>query len=218
MNKIKATIYDFDGTLGDTLQLHLDAYTFSLAKLRIKTTEQEIISKCFNKTDTQAAKNYNLKDVQLFSKYYRDKVVKEYKHIKLYQDVVSTLREIAKLNLQIAIGTSRTGEEINQVIDKLGIKNFFRKIITHDDIMKNKTRQELFQEICKFLKVKSSEVIIVGDSENDIITAKKIKAKSVLFYPTQHSKFYKLQDLKKLKPDFIIDDHSKIIKIIQKNI
>lgn len=43
-----------------------------------------------------------------------------------------------------------------------------------------------------------------------------MKAKSVLFYPRSHEKYYILKDLNKFKPDFVIKNHKEIINILQK--
>ncbi len=209
---IKAIIYDFDGTLADTLRIHFDEYSFTLLKFKIKASRDEIVAKCFNKSDNEVAKNFNIKDTKLFSKYYRRQVSQLFRNIKLYPGVISTFREISKLNLPIGIGTSRNREDIAPQLNKLQLRNFCKVIVTHDEVLKKKIN--IFIEVCKRLKVKPEETVIVGDAETDLESANRLKAKSVLFYPKQHHKYYKLEDLKRLKPNFIIENHNEIIRII----
>ncbi len=207
---IKAIIYDFDGTLVDTLNLHYKAYVYSLSKCGIKASRDEIIDKCFNKQDAEAAKSFGI-SAGKFSKYYRQRVIDDFKNVKLYPDVLSTFKLI---DLPIAIGTSRNRKEIAPVLDKLRLSKYCDVIVTHDEVKKRKV--DIFIKVCEYLKVKPSEIILVGDAETDLESANKMKAKSVLYYPNQHKNYYDLNKLKKYKPDFIIKNHKEIMTILQK--
>lgn len=205
---IKAVIYDFDGTLIQTLKLSFDAYEVALLKLGVRASEEDIISKCFNKLDSEVASQFNV-DLDLFTKYYGEEVIKGYKKAKLHLDVIFTLAELKKLNVLVGIGTLKEMEKIAEVLDRTEIRKYFDIIITNDSGLRKKP--EIFLVVCEKLKVKPEEAVIVGDAENDLDAAKKIKAKSILFYPKAHEKYYNLETLKKLQPDFIIKNHKEII-------
>ena len=135
MFMIKAIIYDFDGTLVDTtLNLHYNAYVYSLSKCGIKASRDEIIDKCFNKRDIEAAKSFGI-SANKFSKYYRQRVIDDFKNVKLYPEVLSTFKLI---DLPIAIGTSRDRKEIAPVLDKLQLSKYCNVIVTHDEVKKEK--------------------------------------------------------------------------------
>lgn len=210
---IKAVIYDFDGTLIETLKVSFDAYNSALSRLGINATEEEIINKCFNKLDSEVAKSFNI-SLELFSKYYKEATIKGYKNAELYPNVISTFKEIKKLGISVAIGTSKDMNKIAEVLDRIKIKEYCEVIITNDSGLRKKP--EIFSEVCKKLKIKPEEVIIVGDAENDLDAANNINAKSVLFYPKSHEKYYRLKNLNKFKPDFIIKNHNEIINILEK--
>lgn len=210
---LKAIIYDFDGVLVDSLPLHLEAYNYALSKFGIQTKREEIIDKCFNKLDTVAARNFGIKDVQKFSQYYLLGITRAFKHITLYQNVISTLKGITALNIPIGIGSLRDRKNIDWALKKLKIKKFFTIIVTQNKTLKNKAK--IFSNVCKGLNVKPQEAVIVGDAENDIQVAKQLKTKIILFYPKKHQEFYHLADLKKLKPDYIIHDQLEILNIIK---
>ena len=210
---IKAVIYDLDGTLIKTLKISFDAYNSALSKLGINATEEEIINKCFNKLDSEVSISFNI-DLNLFSKYFQEATIKGYKNAQSYPDVISTFNEIKKLGIPVAIGTSNNMDKLAEVLDRTQIKTYCKIIVTNDSRLRKKP--EIFSEVCEKLKVKPEEVIIVGDAENDLDAANKINAKSILFYPGFHEKYYSLKDLNEFKPDFIIKNHKEIIKILQK--
>lgn len=213
---IKALIYDFDGTLADTFSLHLKAYGFALSKFNINATRYEIINGCFNTLDKEAAKNFGINNAALFSKYYREGLFLAIKTIGLYPQVISTLVKLKKNGLLLGMATSRDRREIKKALSILKIEAYFNIIVTHDEVKKKKPHPEIFLTVCKRLGVKPGEVVIVGDSETDLIAANAMEAKSVLFYPKKHEQFYKLSDLKKLKPYRIIKSNSEIIGVMKK--
>jgi HAD superfamily hydrolase (TIGR01509 family) len=213
---VKAVIYDFDGTLADTFSLHLEAYSFALGKFNIQATDDEVIRNCFNKLDDQAAKNFKINNLALFSKYYRQGILEATRKTKLYPNVVTTLETLKKNGLQLGIATARKKKEMIEIFKVLKIEKYFDILMTHDDVKNKKPDPEIFLAVCDKLEVGNHEVIIVGDSDVDIIAANKMNAKSVLFYPKSHEKIYKLDDLKKLKPYRIIKNNSDIIELLKK--
>ena len=104
---------------------------------------------------------------------------------------------------------------MRRAFNVLKIEKYFDSVITYDEVKKKKPHPEIFLAVCRELKVKSQEVIIIGDSESDLVVANKIGAKSILFYPKKHERFYKLSDLKKLKPNHIIKNNLEIIDILK---
>ncbi len=207
---IKAVIYDFDGTLADTLKLHYDAYAYSLLKCGVKASRAEVIDKCFNKQDIEVANSFGI-DVNQFSKYYRQRVTDDFKNVKLYSDVLSTFELI---NMPVAIGTSRSRKELASVFNILHLDKYCNISVTQDEVKKKKV--DIFIKVCKYLKVKSNEVIIVGDADSDLDSANQMNATSVLYYPESHQDYYDIDKLKKYEPDFIIKNHDEIIGILQK--
>jgi putative hydrolase of the HAD superfamily len=145
---IKAIIYDFDGTLVDTLSLHYKAYVYSLSKCGIKADKNTVIDKCFNKQDTEVANSFKI-DVDKFSTYYRQRIINDFKNVKLYPNVLSTFKLI---KLPIAIGTSRNRRELAPLLDKLQLRSYCNVTVTHDEVKKRKV--DIYLKVCKYLKVK----------------------------------------------------------------
>lgn len=209
---IKAVIYDFDGTLVDNLHLHMDAYRETLLKLGVKADNKEIIKKCFNKLDGQAARNFGV-DVKLFSKYYYQGIIDRNKYLKLIPGTASILKQIKKMNLFLGLGSLRNQMEIKKIKKVILLEKYFDVIVPHSK--KHREKPEIFDEVVRKLKLIPKQVLFVGDAENDIGAAKKIGAHSVLFFPKGRQEYYSLNSLKKLKPEYIIDNHKEIIGILR---
>ena len=98
----------------------------------------------------------------------------------------------------------------------LTIESYFDSIVTHDEVQNKKPHPETFLTVCEELGIHSNEVLIVGDSQADLLAANTMKAKSVLFYPKKHEQFYDLTELKTLNPFATIGVHAEIITLLEK--
>lgn len=211
---IQAVIYDFDGVVVQSLEMHLKAYLYALSRLGINATRQEVVEKCFNKIDSVAAGNFGITDIKSFSQYYLETVTEGCKHLTLYPHVISTIQALRESGILIGIGTLREKENLEYALEDLNLRNLFDAMIAQS--IKRQEKAEIFREVCKKLDVQPMDVIVVGDAENDIIAAKDIGSVSILFYPQEHEEFYKLDDLQTHRPDFVIRDHRDIVSIVQK--
>lgn len=66
----------------------------------------------------------------------------------------------------------------------------------------------------RLLGASPSETIMVGDSPNDLIAAKKANIDSVLYFPFKHEVFYDIDDLIALSPTFIVHNWAELCPTI----
>jgi phosphoglycolate phosphatase len=96
-----------------------------------------------------------------------------------------------------------------KILDKLKISDFFETVITREsNTPKNKS--DLLRELMKNYKLKSDEVLMVGDSEVDIISAKDNNV-SVAILVHGYGNYDRIV---KMNPDYIFDNLKEIIKVI----
>lgn len=212
---MKAVIYDLDGTLFNSLSIHVKAYKYALISCGITVTRKQVIDTCLNKTNSAVAKHYNINESK-FSKAYMLMVGKELESFTLYPYVIQTLSRLKKNGLKIGIGTGRTKREAQHMLKLCKIK--VDVLITQSDVTKNKPDVETYRKVLKQLKVKASDAIIVGDCGADIIPANTLGATSVLYFPKANERFYTLRELKRHKPDHIIRNHRELLLLVDQKV
>lgn len=211
---IKAVIYDFDGTVADTLIVHLKSYRHGLEKLGIKgLSDMEIVKQCFNKMDIKIAEHFGI-DSSKFSFIYRKKQKEDIVKSKPCNGIIEVLKKLKKSTIKLAIGSMQWEYIVKELVEKLRLRDYFESVRGHSEL--TKTKGETFSAICFELGVKPEEVIVVGDADSDIMGAKSIGAMSVLYYPENNEKIYPLEMLTKHNPDFVIRKHEEIFGIIEK--
>ena len=215
---IKAIIFDFDGTLVDTLDDLKDAineallingyerqYTYeetkSLIGMGTKVLCQRAIS-YIEHTNEDVEKVFSD-----FSKIYR-KIQCNKTH--LFPHVQMTLNELKIKGIKLAILSNKVEENTLKIADNLFKKDTFDQIIGQRKEFPLKPDPTSLKYLISLLNVSNNEVLYVGDSDTDMKTADNLKLKKVAV-----TYGYRDQEvLKTYQPNYLIDDFSKIMEII----
>jgi len=94
--------------------------------------------------------------------------------------------------------------------------HFFDVVITHEDTEKHKPHAEPLEKALAQLGGNKEKAVMIGDSDKDLGAAKNAGVDSILFYPKEHERFYRLDDLKRFGPTYVVDDFREVLKICSK--
>lgn len=211
--KYQFILFDWDGTLAETLDVWFFACITSLDIHGISNiSEKELLSGFGNFEHLLKSKDINNQSEILQT---ADKIAKEkLPGIEIYPDALIVLEELYKRNTKIAIITHAPRKNVEYVLNKYNLVNLFSSIITSDDNLQPKPHPESIEESLLRLGAEKEQAIMVGDSASDIKVAHNGEIDCVLFYPPEHSKFYKKVDLEKMNPTFIISSLQDLLGII----
>ena len=139
----------------------------------------------------------------------------------LYKDVIDALKLLSMNNFKFFLITNQSGigrglitlkelEKIHKKFDLLLMDNnlkfenkYFCPHLPSDKCKCRKPEVEMFLKASNEYNFNISESVVIGDSDKDIMVAKKIGALSILVKTGEGSlAFEKLQKLK-IKPDFV---------------
>jgi len=172
MEKKKHLIFDFDETIA-TLKIDWSDWHPKMAQ----------IFKKFDKTYIYNKKNVNWLTCVIFTKKYgkriRDEIVtfhNQYEKEKLKGYVVNNkLVDYIKKNTyqKNYLITNNTRHTILPILEEIGIKNRFGKIVTLDDLLYCKPHPEGILKIID-KNIPLSDYAVIGDSKNDESVAKSV--------------------------------------------
>jgi len=213
MKNIKYIIFDFDGTIADTLPFSFQKFLemaklLNIDNLSDKEIIKEIRTKSYQELLMGSFKKAWLKlpDVINLIKNMQVELEKEMENIKFFPGVKDLLYDLKKRGYKLSIISSNRIENINKFIkhNKLNVFNFVHG------------KTDLFGKagyLGKFLtdfKLDKSEVIYIGDEIRDVEACKKAKIKIIGVAWGLHT----VDALKKAGVDFIIHKPSEILKIL----
>lgn len=176
MRKTSLIIYDFDGTLVDTLFDIADSVNLSLVDLGLpqlpRKTIRKYIGKGVERLMAQTLEGSPFTDipraVALFKKYYSENLVK---HTDFYPHGREILEHFR--NKKQAICSNKPEIFVRKILESLDGLQYFQAIIGGDSVKTKKPHPEGLDLILKKLKVSPDEAVLIGDSPVDIETGKR---------------------------------------------
>jgi len=110
------------------------------------------------------------------------------------EEVLELIKKLKTENYKLGLLSNQIEDWLEEVIKNHKLDQIFNVIITSYKSKVAKPELSIFMEIIKKLKVKSEECVYIDDQEKNIIPAKKLRMKTILF--KNHNQLIK--DLKKL--------------------
>lgn len=217
---IKAVIFDLDNTLIDFMKMKRSSVTGAVkaminAGLKLNQAKAEkLMYSLYDK--------YGIEYGKIFQKFlektggidYRilSAGIVAYRKVQLgflepYPKVVPTLLRLKQKGLKLAIVSDAPRLKAWMRLTELGIANFFEVVVAFGDVPEKKPSRLPFEKALKQLRLKPSEVLMVGDNPlRDILGAKKLGMK------TCFAKYGALETAK-IKSDFVIKKFEEILKL-----
>lgn len=85
--------------------------------------------------------------------------------------IVPLLSAIKAQGLKTAIASSSSYPFIYAVVDKLGIRDYFDKVVSGEDVQEGKPAPDVFLAAAKVLEVAPEAALVVEDSANGVLAA-----------------------------------------------
>lgn len=129
--------------------------------------------------------------------------------VKPYPKTKKVLRELKKRDYLIAAVSNRMRESLHKSLKLTKILKYFNIVISAEDTKKPKPDKEHLLAALKFLKVEVGDAYMVGDTDQDVLAGQNAGVKTIgVTYG------FLGPEIKKYKPDFIIDDLEELLKIL----
>jgi beta-phosphoglucomutase len=192
---MKAIIFDMDGVISDTVNLHLKMQTqiAKKYKLKVKSLEdysgvklQEIIKLLAKESKV----NLSEKEINAIADDYWNTLVKKASTVKPMPGIKELIVKLKDNGFRLAIASSSNKQFVHSVLNHFRIRSFFEVIITGDQAKKGKPAPDIFLLASKRLNAYPEECIVIEDSLAGMKGAKKAKMKCIGIVPDQETTKY----------------------------
>lgn len=208
---LKAIIFDFDYTLGDSTNGIVLSVNYALEKLGFGARDKEEIKKTIGlslkDTFPVLTKENNGEKAEKFSKYFREKAdLVMVENTELYGDVKEVLQKLKREGYKIGIVTTKFHYRIEQILNKFNALDLVDLIVGAEDVKIEKPDPEGLLWAAENLQLEKEDILYVGDSLVDAKTAEnaQINFAGVLTGTTSADEF-------KLYKNVFIGEHIKDI-------
>ncbi len=174
---IEGMLFDLDGTLVDTLNLHILAFKDILKEYDIKIKDGEL-EKLMGRTPQDIFRIYlpELSDSELWQlsirkEEYLYSLVESPSEIIVNQGVRSLLHELGEKNIKRVVISSSHRSLVNRLLSNVNLTEFFETMVCGDDVKKGKPDPEPFSKGADRTGLSSAKIIAIGDSIYDFLSA-----------------------------------------------
>jgi len=174
----KAAIFDLDGTLVDSVDLHAIAWLEALTKFGHDVSFEQVrgqigkggdkLIPVFLSADERADHGKELEEWrgQRFKTEYLPRV-------RPFSAVPDLLERVRDGGLQIAVASSAKKDEVEKYLDIAGIAELVDLKTSSDDVEESKPAPDIFELVLKKLNLAAAQAIAIGDTPYDAIAARK---------------------------------------------
>lgn len=212
----KYIIFDYDGTLVNSLSYWLKGYKQTLKEFGIIATKKQIVKNCFGIKN--GIKAFGINDYDKFYKSLIDKInPKSVEYPALFFGVQGTLNKLVNTGIKISVLTSSDKITVITDLKNKKIYNLFSIILGYQDVKLLKPNPEGIYKIMDFYNdTNPKNYLFVGDSFKDLQAAKNAGVDFCLFKNYKN----KIVDGVKIKNNtegltYSITRYSSLLKLVK---
>ncbi len=216
----KAIIFDLDGTLIDSAQDVCHALNKLLIAHECQTIDpnhiygylKQGVHWLIKTSFLKSKKELNAEEIKALAEtYLLNYQAEPIARTKIYPGVVDTLALFQKRGIKLSICTNKPSIMTHLVLEKLQLSSFFDAIVAADDTPLLKPYPEhIYETILKMNMELNADVVMVGDSDNDILAARKANI------PVVAANYgYSGLAIAHLEPDACIDDFFSLPHVLE---
>jgi pyrophosphatase PpaX len=208
-------LFDWDGCIAKTLQIHMAAYKQTFAEYDLYPSQEDIAHKVFGDWEGSLNVGLDRADLDAFVNTYLERVDAQFSDAPLYPNAFEVVEHFSATDKKLAVVTSSTIKHVGPALEKTKLKDFFDVVLAAEDVQQHKPAAEIVEKVLALTGGIKAEAIIIGDSKSDLGAAQNAGIDSVLFFPEDHKLFYDKDKLiKEYQPTFVIEDHEELRGIL----
>ena len=180
----KAAIFDVDGTLLDSVDLHALAWheamvrfghnvSFEQARSQIGKGGDKLIP-VFLSDDEQRDHGKELDAWR--SGHFKAKYLPLVRPFSAVPDLLQRSRDAG---LRIAIASSAKKDELERYLDIAGVQKLIDETVSAEDVEESKPAPDIFEAVLKKLAIEGRDAVAIGDTPYDAEAAGKVEVRTV---------------------------------------
>ena len=175
MGELDAVIFDVDGTLVDSVDLHARCWRRALARYGKEVVFPDVRRQIGKGSDQFLPVFLTESEIAAFGKELEDHRARIW---RWYASRVAAFPKVRELfatlradGIRVAVGSSSKKPELLEFLERANVDDLCDVIVSRDDAEESKPQPDVFQAALKKLDVPPSRALVVGDTPWDAIAA-----------------------------------------------
>lgn len=212
MNKAKKTvIFDFDGTLADTLKVMVSIYNKIAPEYKCKQLDYAHKEKYLGLTILELLKEANISMLLLpkLALRIKSEMRKDLHKVSVFQGIEESLHHLKESGYSLGVMSSNSVSNINEFLKRNSLFDFFDFVHSGKNIF---GKDKVIAKLLSRYKIPKDAIVYVGDEVRDIEAVKKINIPIIAVSWGFNSK----EILEKYQPNIIISQVNELCKSVKK--
>jgi beta-phosphoglucomutase len=209
LNKDKAIIFDFDGTLIDSVPVYFSIFRMLAKKFGQNCKEEDFTSingVSISESIRKMIKEKKFKKRVLLYLFLNKRKIQQtiMSGIKLFPHTIECLKRVRGFPMVIATNANKKYLQYN--LERFNLLDYFQVCVTKEDVRYGKPSPDVFMLASKKIGVPPEECVVIEDSPAGVTAAKKAGMRCIVVL----NKTTKQHFVGEAKPDIFIDDLSEL--------
>jgi HAD superfamily hydrolase (TIGR01549 family) len=214
---ITALAFDFDGTLVDISEPYSRAFDETLRNFELPGVDPiELYRKGASDLKAQFSQAFSRADVdedlvQKCVKMHGEIYMRIHlKYLKKSDKALDALKELVSRGYRLGLIGGRPLSQVDPELKFLGIKDCFDFVLTSEAVSRPKPAPDIVQRAAALWNIATTQILVVGDSPDDVASAKSAGA----FSAGTCSGYFSREVIAMAKPDFLLNSVSEVLDIV----
>ena len=210
MKSSKTLIFDFDGTIANTLAIIMEIYNELALKYGAKLISKDDIVKIRGLGIEELMQTYNVNPVKLPLLLFKvnQRLHQKIGQIQVVDGLIPVLKKLKTSNFDLGILTSNSQDNVKLFLKEKEISDLFDFIYTEKELF---GKDKVIKRLLRTKQLISSQVIYIGDEVRDIKAAKKAGISIISVSWGRNNNHI----LSKLNPGRVVDSPSQLLNLIE---
>lgn len=194
MAKIDTILFDWDGTLAQTLEIWLKTFKEAYAAVNVYPSDTDI-SSGFGNWQAHIELGVRPEDEKVYQKHL-EVVYDRLNNVPLYEGVPQVLERLQSSGYKLGLVSTSNRRMIDTALAVNQLGDLFNATVAAEDTVKHKPDPEPLFVAIEQLETLPENTIFVGDSDKDTGAAMNAGIDLLLFTPENHRIYYDLEKLR----------------------
>lgn len=205
-----AYLFDWDGTLGRTIEIWIDALMVMVAQFG-GTPVRKFLSHSLGDLNSPIQSGVPKERADEFQRALAAYAVPRLSEVALYDGAKEYIMQLKAQGKKLALITTSRRETFELVLHRHNLVKHFDLILAQADVKAHKPDPEGILYALEQLGVSKSETLMVGDSTKDLGAARNASIDCLLFYPKTHRDVYSAEAFKEFNPIHTIETWKELL-------
>jgi len=210
--KYRYFLFDWDGSLANTLPIWFAEYKKVFAKYGIEVTNEIIAREVLG--DWEGPKRLGIVNEEEFFAELENEVLEKLNEAKLNPDVYQILSLIKQSGGKIGVVTASKKRWVKGALRNNCLRELVDVFLGKEDVGYVKPDPESLLKAMRLMGAKKEETLMVGDNQKDILAAKRAGMDSCLYFPKRYEEYYDAKFQRSLGATYVIGDFSELKRFL----